>query len=505
MTRLFWGLFLLGVAGCSAEPNAEVASPASPETSGPRAASGAAGIASVPAPPPAKGPLRFNRRTGLALNAVAWSPDGKRLATWCGPSCEGTSDAARTRVLVWSLPDLTIRSELEPNAEDMGEGRVYAVAWSADGSRIAVTTHNEVTLWRAEDATLVTRVGVPAVYGGIEFSPDSRHLATTGVYGHVIVLDSASGKELLSDALHNGAASYSAGIEWSGDATRLYAEGNSTFGVWDTKSGGKKLKRLTTMGGEEGWMQLSADEKLLLLGAPRACFARVYRVATLSLVKKLEGKDGACNVALSPRGDRLAYLSTDGSVRVAPLDGKGAPATITKPLDEGADRTPGALAFSPDGRRLLWGVGPEGGVWDLEKNASLTAPAPPLGNAAWKSASVVEVSRDGHNELFDVDKSVIVGTSEITFLPTAFEGLTALADGDLSLKRADGGELVVRAVHDGKWRVALLDPKGRAAGSESLLASDAYDAARGAGAPFDVAKDLAPMFFAGLSLARPSR
>jgi WD40 repeat protein len=423
------------------------------------------------------------------------------MATLCGSGCEKDAGAAESRLLVWSLPDLKVVGELEPNPDDMGAGAIYSAEFNADGSRLAITTHNEVTLWRTEDLSEIARTGVAAVYGGIEFSPDGRYLATTGVFGTVIVLDARTGEELLVDALHNGAASYSAGLLWTKDSRRLYAEGNAEVGYFEPHAKTRKLKKLPSVGAGEGWVHLSEDQKHLIVASLHDCAIRVLASSSLAVEHRFEGKRGACTATFSPDSSALAVVHTDGSVEVVPLGRTAAaPTVVTPPAPEPA-RT-GQLSFSPDGKRLFWVSAAASGVWNLQKKAPDASPALPVQGARWRDASVLEVDRDERGELFDVDNNVILpGEPDRGSLATPFADLRAFVNGDLELTKADGTSLVVRAVHDGRWQIAIIDPiGGRAAGSESLLASDAYDAARGGGAPYELAPDLGRSFFAGLAL-----
>lgn len=496
MRRLQGGVLLLAL-GCSSAP----AETSSPDRRARPPAPRLDPAASASAAPAARGPLRFNRRTGLPIQAAVFSPDGSKMVTLCGPSCDKDAGPARTRVLLWSLPDLTITGEVEPNKDDMGEGVVYSAELNADGSRLAISTHNEVTLWRTSDLTELARVGVPAVYGGIEFSPDGKYLATTGVYGNVIVLDASSGAELLSDALHNGAASYSAGLRWTKDSRRLYAEGNANVGYFEPHAARKKLTSIPSVGVGEGWIDLSVDQRHLMVTASQGCAVRVLATASLAVERRFEGKAGACTAAFSPTSDAVAVVRIDGSVEVVPLGGARPARVWAAPEADGPEQN-AALSFSPDGRRLFWRSGRAGGVWNLENGAPDAAPLLPNQGARWRDRSVLEVARDEEIELFDVDKSVIVsGEPDWGTIPAPFVGLRAVTNGDLELKKAGGASLLVRVVFDGGWQVAILDPAGgRAAGSASLLASDAYDATRGGGVGYELDPDLARSFFRDLRI-----
>lgn len=95
---------LLVAMGCSSSPPEGASPPSRPMPSSPVTPA----VAAPASAPVARGLLRFNRRTGLPIQAVVFSPDGKRMASLCGSGCEKDAGAAHSRLLVWSLPDLKI-------------------------------------------------------------------------------------------------------------------------------------------------------------------------------------------------------------------------------------------------------------------------------------------------------------------------------------------------------------------------------------------------------------
>jgi hypothetical protein len=472
-----------------------------PEMTASTSASAAPTVSAAPsasAAPSSDGPLRFADRPERSTYAATFSPDGRWMATRCTDDC----DAERARVLVWSLPSLTIAGALEPAPEDMGEGRVHAARFSPDGSRLALSTHNQVTLWRTRPLTEVARRDLLAVYDVVHFSRDGQWLAASNAYGTVLVLDAASGAERLTDQLHDGAASYSSGVLFSHGL--LFAEGNANFGVYDPASQAKKLTPLARFGGVAGSMVRSTDDRQLVLQAHESCVARVIALPSLAVVRRFErtvdGMGEACAVAVAPSG-AFAVVRPTGLVEILPPPGGGAP-TIVRAANAGDAPNPFATAtFSPDGRRLLWTWGAEGGVWNVTKSAVDPSPATPLDNARWLRGSTLEISRDEGTERFDVASGVVsMPAAGVKIQSTPFAGVVAIAAGDLELRRPDGRVLFVRAVYDdGAWRSVLLDPSGRVEGPESLVKREIVGSAR-PGAPYEVISGLGASFFKGIAL-----
>lgn len=138
------------------------------------------------------------------LRAIAFSPDGKRLASASGdlPSVRGKCGELQPgEAIVW---DLATRKALFPcRRHSLG---TYAVAWSPDGKRIAtggpanrstyggkVDPNRAVNLWDARTGKQVAEFQVLAEDGvkQVGFSPDGKYLMAGGW-----LIDAHTGKEL---------------------------------------------------------------------------------------------------------------------------------------------------------------------------------------------------------------------------------------------------------------------------------------------------------------------
>ena len=93
---------------------------------------------------------------------------------------------------------------------------------------------------------------------------------------------------------------------------------------------------------------------------PRRRPSRASPADVLTAIATIASAAGAWCPALSPDGDRVAYV-TDRSgtprLEVAPLDGSTAPVLVSAP-----DQEVVSVAWSPDGSRLAYLVSPGGSI-----------------------------------------------------------------------------------------------------------------------------------------------
>ena len=129
---------------------------------------------------------RDSRLTGHTkeLNSIAFSPDGRYLAT-------GSNDAT---IRIWDATSGQARAILQD------DGNVLAVAFAPDGSRLAsVNEGRAIKLWNPENGELVQTIrGESDQLRCLAFSPDGRNLATAGQGKVVRIWDLLTYRELLS-------------------------------------------------------------------------------------------------------------------------------------------------------------------------------------------------------------------------------------------------------------------------------------------------------------------
>jgi RNA polymerase sigma factor (sigma-70 family) len=280
--------------------------------------------------------------TGLAL-----SPDGTALAAAC--------HVDRT-IRLWDVPGG------KPLARTGGhDGGVAFLAVSPDGRRVATSAYDGTT--RVWDAATGRQLRQFDRSGPCAFTPDGESLISGGLRdGTVRAWDLATGRELWQFRDHPGSIR---AMALTPDGKRLVTAGNdSTLRLWDLTT-----RRLVhDFGGKQAeWphgLALSADGATLAsLHNNRG--VRLWDVASGKLLRHLpmEGDCTTGSLAFAPDGRTLAASCA--------LNGGRERAVRLWDVATGAEvrRLPGhggpldALAFSPDGRTLLWGGQHETTLW----------------------------------------------------------------------------------------------------------------------------------------------
>jgi WD40 repeat protein len=181
-------------------------------------------------PKPSRGTLFHFFLQGGTVNAVAWSPDGKRLA----------SAGDNGIVQIW---DATSGADVLPySGHTSGVG---AVAWSPDGQYIASGGSDKtVQVWEASTGHKITtstgHTGSFKVVNAVAWSPNGKYLASAGEEGLVLVQEALTGRLIYTYKGHIGQYGGSPvnAVAWSPDGTRIAsASSDSTVQVWDATTG----------------------------------------------------------------------------------------------------------------------------------------------------------------------------------------------------------------------------------------------------------------------------
>ena len=351
------------------------------------------------------------------LYRIAYSPDGKRLATASIDKTAKVWDPATGKEL------LTLRGHTED---------VVGIAFSPDGTRVATASYDKTAkVWDAATGKeLLTLRGHTEWIFGIAFSPEGTRLATASLDKTAKVWDAATGREMLTLIGHTGGVG---SIVFTSNGKRLATsswnnEPERTAKMWDADNG----KLLLTLKGHKNslWdIASSPDGKRLATGASDGT-VKIWDSASGRLLVTLYTQDTNLRVVFNPDGTRLATGGADGKVRLWDI----ASGRLLQTLAGHIGEVWGA-SFSPDGLRLA--TGSRDGtakVWDISA----------AGSREWLTFT-------GHSQ----------GILHLVYSPDGAR--LATASGDKTVKVWDaltGNELLTLSGHTNGLRSVAFDPDG---------------------------------------------
>lgn len=299
----------------------------------------------------------------VSVLALAWSPDGSRLA----------AGLAGNAVQVWEVA----AGAMMTGREGRHGGRVAAVAFSPDGKTVAAAGGDGVVkLWSvdAELGFLRDLGGHSGEVRGVAFSPDGSRLASAGLDGTVRVWDVVSGAPVAVMAAHKGGALC---LAWPREGGWLASGGNdNAVQIWDPAAG-RLLHKFLGHSEEVRALSASPDGGALASASPEGV-AKLWdprspdRPRTFEESAKIPYGGAAACVAISADGRHVAAGHFDGVAHVWEAS-TGKLLHSLKASESGVR----ALAFSPDGLRLVTSSGepkpPRGAatVWDLADGRAL--------------------------------------------------------------------------------------------------------------------------------------
>jgi WD40 repeat protein len=285
---------------------------------------------------PPEGTL-FSTYTGHtnAVFAVAWSPDGSRIASGSGDNT----------VQVWNAADGSQAYTFREHT-----GTVYAVAWSPDGNRIASgSADGIVQVWNAANGSpIYTYTGHTSTVYTVAWSPDGNRIASGSSDNTVQVWNAADSSPIYTYTGHTNAVF---AVAWSPDGNRI-ASGSSdnTVRVWDATDGSQAYAYTghTNSVSAVAW---SSDGNRIASGSADN-IVQVWNAADGSPIYTYTGHTNIVfAVAWSSDGSRIASGSADGTVQVwNAADGSHA---FTY---RGQSNVVKAVAWSPDGKRIVSGT-----------------------------------------------------------------------------------------------------------------------------------------------------
>ena len=422
-----------------------------------------------------------------AVNAVAFSPDGTRVATGSG----GPVGYRSGRVFDAATGAQQARLD--------HDGAVNAVAFSPDGTRVATGSgglvgRGSARVFDAATGAQLARLDHDDQVNSIAFSTDGTRIATgsgasLGRRGSARVFDATTGTQQ-ARLDHDGVVN---AVAFSPDGSVVAtASGDGSARVFDAATGAQqaRLDHDSVV-----WAVAFSPDGTVVATASEDGSARVFDAATGAQRARLD-HDGQVNaVAFSPDGTLVATASGDGSTRVFDA------ATGAQLARVDHDGVVWAVAFSPDSTRVATGSGDPLGrrgsarVFDATTGAQQARlDHDGAANAVAFSPDgtlVATASDDGSARVFDTTSGAQQAGLDhnsmvlaVAFSPDGNRIATGSHDRSARVFDATTGALQARLDHDGVvWTVAFSPDGNRiATGSGGPLgpgSAQVFDATTG--------------------------
>ena len=341
-----------------------------------------------------------------SVSSVAFSPDGRRLATATGAAVS-LWDIASGRPL--HGPTRCKSCKCKPCSLDVADS-VDRITFSPDGSKLALAGGAIVQLW---DTAGWHPLGEPLaghtdIIDSVSFSPDGKLLAS-GSADRTIRLWNVTTQQPFGEPLQ-GHSSFVYDVAFSPDGKTLVSSGaDNTLRLWDVvtrQALGNPINARSVY-----HMAISPDGKVLASSDQEGGLVRLWDVTSRkALGEPLKGHtQSVTDLAFSPNGKILASSSQDNTIRLWDVTNR----QILVVLQGHRMRTSG-VAFSPDGK-LLASAGADRRVclWEFANSVPLAKLLYRLSPGAKRVILGGSITEGGSNDL------LLVRSTGVAFSPKA--------------------------------------------------------------------------------------
>src|SRR5262249_20743584 len=388
---------------------------------------------------------------GVAVQAVSFSPDGQRLLTVGGDRFTRVYDVdTHERLLMLNNIAVVNTDTFSPN------GKMIAVGTGGTADPI-------VRVWNATTGDPIAEFHTSGPINDVEFSPDDTQLASAGSADTIARVWRL--KDRAATAIFTQHLSGVVSVTWTPDGSSIVSTArDAKVYLWSANGGFIRSAFLGHSAPVNG-ASLSADGRLLVTASDDGT-ARLWDAALLPPAREIGKHDKKVNaVAFSPDGSRSLSAGDDD---VAHIRGPGNRDVILKhegPVTAASFSTDGksVLTASTDGTARLWRASDGSPMATMRVGAPVnTAALSPNGRFAATAGS------DGSARIWDARRGVLLHTlqhrgpvKDGRFSPNGKLLVTASDDQTAVIWRvADGKRLQTLSGHTGPVVAAVFSPDG---------------------------------------------